>query len=114
MTINSRSKGKNGELELVHVLRDRGIYARRGQQFEGTGESPDVVHSIPGLHIECKRCERGNLYDWLEQATRDASDTGQVPIVCHRRSRRQWVAILPLSDFLDLIVGEKPRRRLKR
>jgi hypothetical protein len=26
-----------------------------------------------------------------------------VPVVAHRRSRHEWVAILPLADFLKLL-----------
>ncbi len=101
--MNSRAKGKNGELELAKVLREHGyMEARRGVQYSGGGDSPDVV-GIPGFHVECKRTERGNLYDWLDQAIRDSDGTGRMPLVAHRRSRREWVAILPLTDFLKLI-----------
>ena len=43
MPINSRTKGKTGELELSKVLRDKGFAAHRGQQFKGGAGSPDVV-----------------------------------------------------------------------
>lgn len=100
--MNSRAKGKNGELELAEFLRGHGFEARRGQQFHGGADSPDIVSSIPGIHIECKRVEAGNLYVWLAQATNDApADT--VPVVMHRRSRQRWVAVLHLTDFLQLV-----------
>lgn len=103
MSINSRSKGKSGELELAQYLRDAGYpAAKRGQQFKGGTESPDVV--CPGLseefHFECKRVEAGNLYNWLAQAQRDAGE--KVPLVAHRKSRKEWVVILTLEDFLNL------------
>ncbi len=102
MTLNSRAKGKAGELELAAFLRERGfVEARRGQQFKGGGDSPDVV-GIPGVHVECKRVESGNLYTWLDQAIDDAAPR-TVPVVAHRRSRRPWVAILRLNDFLELV-----------
>lgn len=100
MTINSRAKGKAGELELAKVLRSWGLdEARRGVQYRGSSDSPDVI-GIPGVHIECKRTERGNLYAWLDQARADATPR-RVPLVAHRRSRREWVAILKLEDFLE-------------
>jgi Holliday junction resolvase len=102
--MNSRSKGKRGELELAKYLRDRGFEARRGQQFAGGGDSPDVL-GIPGVHIECKRVEAGSLYSWLDQAKRDAGN--KTPVVMHRRNNQDWVAILSLNDFLTLL-GEKP------
>ena len=103
MPINSRNKGKVGELELAEVLRSHGFDSRRGQQFKGGGDSPDVT-GIPGWHIECKRVEKGNLYDWYAQACRDAAS--KVPVVIHRRSREPWVVILRLEDFLNLIKGK--------
>ncbi len=102
--MNSRTKGKNGELELAAFLREHGFEARRGQQFSGGGDSPDVVHNIPGVHLECKRVEQGNLYDWMAQAIRDANPA-DIPVVAHRRNRRDWVAILPLENLLDLLKG---------
>jgi Holliday junction resolvase len=101
MPINSKSKGKVGELELAKVLRGHGIAARRGQQHAGGPQSPDVIADIPNCHIEVKRCERFNLYDAMKQAIRDAE--GKRPIVCHRRNRQEWVAILRLGDLLDLL-----------
>ena len=105
MTINSRAKGATGELELAEFLREHGYPdARRGQQFHGGADSPDVV--CPGMedfHLECKRVEKGQLYNWLEQAERDAG-SGKTPIVAHRRNRKEWVAILRLEDLLDLIL----------
>lgn len=104
--INGRQKGKAGELELAKYLRENGFdEAKRGQQFRGGGDSPDVV-GLPGCHVECKRVEQGNLYTWLDQARRDSAGTGRLPVVVHRRNRREWVAILPLDGFLKLI-GEQ-------
>jgi len=98
--INSRTKGAVGEREIAEFLRERGYEARRGQQFSGGSDSPDVVHNIEGVHLEVKRTEAGNLYKWLAQAKRDAK--GKVPVVVHRRNKQEWVAILPLDDFLKL------------
>jgi Holliday junction resolvase len=101
--MNSRAKGKAGELELAKFFREHGFdEARRGVQFRGGGDSPDVI-GLPGFHVECKRVEAGNLYSWLDQATRDADGTGRVPLVAHRRNRREWVAILPLDHFLRIL-----------
>jgi len=100
--MNSREKGKRGELELAEFLRERGIEARRGIQFKGGADSPDVVTDLPGVHFECKRVEQGSLYAWLAQATRDAGDS-RIPVVAHRRSRQDWVAILPLDALISLL-----------
>lgn len=105
--MNSKSKGKRGELELAAYMRERGITARRGQQYSGGGDSPDVVTSLNDVHFECKRVEAGNLYNWLEQAQRDAGD--KLPVVAHKRNRKEWVAILPLEELLCLLRTRGPR-----
>lgn len=93
----SRAKGCRGELEAskcwAHVM---GGKARRGQQFAGGNDSPDVISSFPGIHLEVKRCERGNPYDWVGQARRDAQ--GKCPVVLHRRNNQPWLLIMELSD----------------
>lgn len=100
--MNSRAKGKNGELELAKVLREHGYAgAKRGQQFKGGSDSPDVV--VPGLeefHFEAKRVEAGNPYIWMAQAKRDAGT--KVPVVAHRKNKQDWIVILTLEDFLNL------------
>lgn len=98
---NSRRKGKDGELEVARILKARGLEASRGCQYHGGPDSPDVV-GLPGFHIEVKRVEAFNLYNALDQADRDKG-ADEVPVVVHRRSRKPWVAILPLDDFLDLV-----------
>ena len=102
--INSRAKGKVGELEVVDFLKERGIPARRGQQYEGSSDSPDVIAGgcMAGIHVEVKRVQAGNLYNWLDQACRDA-DMAKTPIVAHRRNGKRWVAILDLRDFVNLM-----------
>lgn len=99
--INSRAKGASGERELANYLKAAGFEARRGQQFAGGTDSPDVVCSaLDSFHIECKRVEAGSPYAWLEQSVRDAGDA-KIPLVVHRRSRKEWVVILRLDDFLN-------------
>lgn len=104
MTINSRAKGAAAERELANILKERGYDARRGQQFSGLG-GDDVV-GLPGFHVECKRVQAGNLYTWLDQSVRDAAGLA-TPIVVHRRNGREWVAILRLNDFLDLLENKR-------
>ena len=93
----SRAKGCRGELEASKVWAFvMGGKARRGQQFAGGNDSPDVVSDYPGIHLEVKRCERGNPYDWIYQARRDG--VGKCPIVLHRRNNQPWLLIMELSD----------------
>jgi Holliday junction resolvase len=94
----SRNKGKVGERELAHELtRVLGVRARRGVQFRGSPESPDVITDIPDVHIECKRMERFRLYDALDQAVSDAGNN--IPVVLHRQNHKPWVVIVRLDDL---------------
>lgn len=97
----SRDKGKVGEREVAQILREQGFgEARRGVQYSGGPGSPDVV-GLPHVHLEVKRTERLNLYGALAQAIDEAA-AGETPVVVHRSSRRDWVAILPLDKYLEL------------
>ena len=107
--MNSKRKGNAGELELLHLLEERGILCRRNEQgifadFRGGKGNPDLQARIGGhdYHIECKRTERFSLYPALEQAQRDA--VNMTPVVMHRQNRKEWVCILSLEDFLRLTL----------
>jgi len=103
MPINSRAKGARGEREWRDQLRNEGFDARRGQQFSGGADSPDVIcESLPGLHWEVKRVEAGNPYIWMEQAQRDAG-SAKMPVVAHKRNGKEWLCILRAEDFFTLL-----------
>lgn len=76
--MNSREKGAAGERELAGILKKYGYDCRRGQQYCGINGDADVI-GIPGLHIECKRVEKLNIDDALEQSIRDAKN-GEMPL----------------------------------
>lgn len=99
MSKMSREKGKRGEREFAAYLREHGYAAKRGVQYQGGVDSPDVI-GLPGVHIEVKRTEQLRLYDWLDQARDDAG--GQIPLIAHRKNGRGWVAIMPMEDFMRL------------
>lgn len=103
MPINSRSKGKAGELELRDLLRKYGFEARRGQQFSGGGESPDVISSMTGFHHEVKRVETFNLYKAFDQAERDRKPD-DVSLIWHRKNKRNWMVAMDAEAFLRLLV----------
>ena len=98
----SSDKGKVGERELAALLRKYGFEARRGQQYAGGGDSPDVVHSIEGLFIEVKRREKFDLEGSMEKA-RDDSPDDKYPVVFHRKNRKAWVVVMDADDFLTIM-----------
>lgn len=99
----SREKGKRGELELMHILRDfYGYPVRRGYVFQ---HESDLV-GLQGIHVECKRKESINIYTDYEQAVREAQKRSDgVPVVFHRRNDKPWLVIMGLDDFMDFYGG---------
>ena len=98
--MNSRNKGKRGELELANLLKSYGYETRRGVQYSGINGDADVV-GLPGIHIECKRVEKLNIETAMEQSTRDAR-FGEIPTVMHRKDRKQWLVTMTLVDWMEL------------
>lgn len=98
--MNSRDKGKRGELEAAHLLKEYGYDARRGQQYAGANGDPDVV-GLPGIHLEIKRVEKLNIDDALSQSIRDAKEE-EVPVVMHRKNRTEWKITMRFADWIEM------------
>lgn len=105
MAINGKRKGSAGERELCAELRKAGFQARRAQQYCGAAGDEDVTHTVPGLHIECKRVEKLNVLTAFKQAKGDAKP-GKAPVVMHRCNRSPWLVTLSLEDFLAIIKAD--------
>ena len=106
MPINSNAKGKAGERELSRYLSDHGYPARRGQQYAGGYDSPDVVCyrlAELGLQIECKRVESLNIHKAIEQGHKDCESGSADPVVMHRKNNKEWLATMPLDKLLELL-----------
>lgn len=102
MAINSRDKGKRGELALVHKLKDAGYETHRTAQHMGkTGGAADV-EGLDYIHVEVKNTERLSLYDALKQAIRDNGDKPSLPTVFHKKNNEEWVTIMRMSDWLKM------------
>lgn len=100
----SRRKGAEGERELANLLKTYGFDTRRGQQYHGGGDSPDVI-GLPGIHIECKRVEKLNIENAMAQSRRDAEGTDEVPVVMHRRNREKWKVTMDLDEFMNMYLA---------
>ena len=114
--MNSKQKGKRGELEVANILKNYGYDTRRSAQYCGnTGEAADVV-GVCGLHIEVKRTESFRDEASLQQAERDAKK-GELPIVFYRRSREKWKVALRMDLFMivwnELSLEQKYRIKEK-
>lgn len=97
---NSRQKGARFERTLAAALRDYGYECRRGQQYCGANGDADVI-GLPGIHIEAKHQERMSLYDWMEQAKRDARQD-ELPAVFHKKNNAGILVSMELADWIKL------------
>lgn len=105
--MNSRRKGKTGELALVRKLKEYGYDVRRSQQYAGINHDADVV-GIDHLHIECKYTAQGHgkTYEWIEQAVRDKK-SDEIPVVMHKKVSQEyrgneWLVTMSLDDFMKM------------
>lgn len=97
---NSKQKGARGERELSSKLKEYGYNTRRGQQYCGANGDADVI-GLVGIHIECKRVERLNIYDAISQAKADAKE-GELPTVFHRKDRCEWLVTMTFDDWMKI------------
>lgn len=101
MPINSKAKGKKGELELSHILNDYGYKTRRTNQFCGnTGQADDLI-GLDYIHIEVKRIEKLNIDEAMAQAKRDTKDN-KMPTVFHRKNNKKWLVTMELDSWIKL------------
>lgn len=98
--VNSKQKGKRGELELSSKLREYGYNTRRSVQYCGANGDADVM-GLPGIHIECKRVQKLNIYDAISQAKSDSKES-EIPTVFHRKDRSEWLVTMTLEDWIKL------------
>ena len=113
--MNSRRKGKVGEREFAALLREHGFDARRGQQFAGGADSPDVVSdALAWLHVEVKRVQNLNLADACAQAEGDSAGRGAPAghkkpwVVAHRRNHAPWLITMRAETFFNFLRGVLP------
>lgn len=105
MAVNSKQKGARFERQLAGLFRDYGYTeARRTAQYCGnTGDASDVV-GLPGIHVEAKHQERMQLYDWMDQAQRDAKagGAGLLPAVFSKKNNHSILVTMELDDWMKI------------
>jgi Holliday junction resolvase len=100
--MNSKIKGKRGELDFAAALKELGFDARRGVQYQGGKDSPDVLSdALSRFHFEVKRTEALRLYEAMEQAVAERGDG--IPVLAHRRNRGDWLIVMRLEDWVELV-----------
>ena len=101
MGAKSQRKGRAAELELSRILQGYSYPVEAGCA-QSYGEVPDLS-GLPQIHIECKRCEKLHLSEWMRQASDDAEKFGDgMPAVFFRRNREVWMVCIELKGWLQL------------
>ena len=85
------------------MFTDKGYPARSGQQISGGSDTQDVVCPSLPFNIEVKRHERLNIDDAMAPSKQDAEKDGKIPIVVHRKSRKNWKVTLEIDDWIQLV-----------
>lgn len=101
--VNSKQKGKRGELLWAHWLKDHGCCsARRSQQFNGGEGLSDVLcEELSKFAHEVKFVENLNLQKAMDQSIRDAKGKF-IPIVAHKRKCTEWLVTMRAEDWIKL------------
>lgn len=109
MAINSRQKGKRGELEAAAELNRvvPNAHARRSQQHSGTESASDLIApGCPHLWLEVKRVQKLNLTDVMAKSRTQCGDL--CPVVLHRKNDEEWLVTFPLDQikrFVQQVQG---------
>jgi len=93
-----RDKGKRGELDAVHKLKNMGIHAER-VPLSGASAYKDLKHDVTLYHpekdaiIKAEVKVRGTgfkqIYDWL----------GDNDILLIKSDRNEWLVVQPLKNW---------------
>lgn len=107
--MNSRRKGKRGELEAARALRELfGVAVTRAAQHSGKEQAD--LRGTPGLHWEVKLYAKIGACRFMDQAQAECGD--DVPIVLMRENGGQWMVMVPLNELSRLLQRLPPPRAL--
>lgn len=104
MSINSKRKGKKGELYVVNRFKEEGYDCNRTAQFKGNTGRADDIEGIDYIHAEVKFVENLNISKAMEQAIRDskASDRQAMPTVFHKKNYHELMVTMQFSTWIKL------------
>ena len=115
MSINSKRKGKKGELYVVNRFKEEGYDCNRTAQFKGNTGRADDIEGIDYIHAEVKFVEKLNLIEAMNQAVRDslASDRKAMPTVFHKKNYHELMVTMRFTDWIKLYNEYYSSMRLK-
>jgi hypothetical protein len=107
MVINSRQKGRRGELEVAKLISQALDFQVKLNYDQSAAGGYDM--KVWGWAVEVKRAENPDWRAWQRQALTSAWRDGLMPILFHRRNHaRYWDVYMPISVFLVVWGGQGP------
>lgn len=102
--INSKAKGKRGELYVVNKFKDRGYQCNRTAQFKGNTGRADDIEGIKYIHAEVKFVEKLNISEAMAQAVRDTKESKRevFPTVFHKKNNGKLLVTMQFENWIDL------------
>jgi Holliday junction resolvase len=95
----SRNKGKRGELEVVHLLRDNlGLACNRNYKQPAQPQHGDIEQLVGPYLLEVKNCATLNLKPWWQQTLAAADKRGAVPCLAYKVARKGWKFVVPIPQ----------------
>jgi Holliday junction resolvase len=101
MPCNARRKGKQGETEAVHFLRDHGFPDASRMLGQSRDGGADIVTG--GYVWEIKRRKRiGLVYEWLTQVKEATTQyVGAKPVLLIRADNEEWLIVEPATQWME-------------
>ena len=99
----SRDKGKRGELEIVHLLRDNlGLIVNRQLKQYQQAQHGDLEQLVGPYMIEVKNCASlSAMKSWWQQTLTAATKVGAIPCLAYKVPRKGWRFRVPLPQAWD-------------
>tara|TARA_B100000287_G_scaffold430284_1_gene485219 strand:+ start:993 stop:1349 length:357 start_codon:yes stop_codon:yes gene_type:complete len=110
---SAKAKGKRLQNKVTQLLQEKYSSILEAGDFKSTtmGEHGMDVQLSPSARkvfpfaIECKNQEQLNIWKSLEQA--ESNCEGLTPLLVFKRNKTKIYAALEISDFLNLLDGNK-------
>ena len=113
--LNSKAKGKRGELFVVNKFKENGFECNRTAQFKGNTGRADDIEGIDYIHAEVKFVENLNLSRAMEQACWDSNQSKKraFPTVFHKKNRERLMVTMLFDDWIELYKSYYSDMKLK-
>lgn len=113
--MNSKAKGKRGELYVVNKFKDYGYECNRTAQYKGNTGRADDIEGIDYIHAEVKFVENLNISKAMGQVVGDsaASEREAMPTIFHKKSREALLVTMRFADWIKLYSEYYSSMKLK-